>query len=236
MNKLELTEEGAKEKLDALQAKINPGKDGYEFLKMINAVHPGLFGVYQDLDIAFKRALIDNKINEIETIIEKGSAELETDNPYQLAYYINMKLELIQKINDYRERLEYFKDNQDIGRCVTNLNQTEKQLLGDLYELAVKFNMLNNRESKYDAIVKNAGFKTLNDFDNVNDVKSEPTDPIENKKLESTKSVTEQSDTKSLLKNDNVSIQSGGRIRRRKLSKASRKRSKHSRNPKIIGF
>jgi len=209
---------------------VKNGADGYDFLKKINAIDTHLFSAYQDIDMAFKRAIVENKINMIEDSIQKGNAELTNDNPYELAYNISLNLELVQKINDYKEKLEYMNLNQDVNRCVKDLENTEKQLLGDLYEMAVKLNMLKGRETKYDALVKQAGFKTFNDFDD-NEVVVDKLDDVKSSPVKET-TVAASDNVSSTAA---VSSQSGGRKRSRKLSKASRKR-KHSRTPRIIGF
>lgn len=211
---------------------VKNGADGYDFLKKINAIDTRLFSAYQDIDMAFKRAIVENKINMIEDSIQKGNAELTNDNPYELAYNISLNLELVQKINDYKEKLEYMNINPDVNRCVKDLENTEKQLLGDLYEMAVKLNMLKGRETKYDALVKQAGFKTFNDFDD-NEVDDKP--EVSVKIGEKEEKTTVAPDNASSLATDGTVKSGGGKRRSRKLSKASRKR-KHSRTPRIIGF
>lgn len=209
---------------------VKNGADGYDFLKKINAIDTRLFSAYQDIDMAFKRAIVENKINMIEDIIQKDNAELANDNPYELAYNISANLELVQKINDYKEKLEYMNTNQDVNRCVKDLETTEKQLLGDLYEMAVKLNMLKGRETKYDALVKQAGFKTFNDFDD-NEVDVDKLDDVKSSSDKQQPNVVPDNVSSTAA----ASSQSGGRKRSRKLSKASRKR-KHSRTPRVIGF
>jgi hypothetical protein len=216
--------------IEKIKDMVKNGADGYDFLKKINAIDTGLFSAYQDIDMAFKRAMVENKINMIEDSIQKGNAELANDNPYELAYNINLNLELVQKINDYKEKLEYMNTNPDVNRCVKDLETTEKQLLGDLYEMAVKLNMLKGRETKYDALVKQAGFKTFNDFDD-NEVDVDKLDDVKSSPVKETTVVVPDNVSSTAA----VSSQSGGRKRSRKLSKASRKR-KHSRTPRVIGF
>lgn len=216
--------------IDKIKAMVSDKVDSYNFLKTINEAGNGLFSAYQDIDMVFKRAMVENKINMIEDIIQKSTAELANDNPYELAYNISANLELVQKINDYKEKLEYMNTNPDVNRCVKDLENTEKQLLGDLYEMAVKLNMLKGRETKYDALVKQAGFKTFNDFDD-NEVDVDKLDDVKSSLDKQQSNVVPDNVSSTAA----VSSQSGGRKRSRKLSKASRKR-KHSRTPRVIGF